>query len=415
MQTLPEWLDYLGKESPEHMTRGLERVATVAQRLAVIPCQVPVISVAGTNGKGSCVTLCAAILQAGGYRVGSYTSPHLQCFTERIAINGIPITDAQLLPLFQTINEARADIHLTFFEFATLAALLFFKQQAVEVMVLEVGLGGRLDAVNIVDANVAIITSIGLDHQALLGSTREAIGFEKAGIFRRHHPVVYGDPNPPASVLTEASQLQVPFYCQGRNFGYMPHPSLPTWDWWFDAQIQYRNLPIPKLLLPNAASALMAIHLLEPQLTISRQAKVAGLQNAFIPGRAQIIPGKITHIIDVAHNPDAVKVLVSFLTATPHATWIVFGALADKDIAAMLTLIAPIATQIFAGSLPGPRGTTINTLDDYAQRLALPNWQSFVSVTDAYQAARAIATPGDRIVVMGSFHTVAALMPLIST
>ena len=271
-KSLPQWFSYIESLHAKPMALGLERIAQVAKKLRISKFHCPVITVAGTNGKGSCVAFLEAILLAAGYRVGAYTSPHLLRFNERIRIGGEEISDEQLILLFQRVELARGDITLTYFEFTTLAALLYFKLLPLDALILEVGLGGRLDAVNCVEPDVAVITTVALDHMDWLGTTREAIGFEKAGIFRRHCPAICGDLDPPKSVLAVAQELSVPLYCLGRDFNFTVMGSL--WAWQHKA-VSHDNLPMPALPVQNAATALMALQCLRGNITQRPEAVVA--------------------------------------------------------------------------------------------------------------------------------------------
>ncbi|HXH03473.1 MAG TPA: bifunctional tetrahydrofolate synthase/dihydrofolate synthase [Candidatus Competibacteraceae bacterium] len=414
-RTLAEWLAWQESLHPTTMDFGLERLRLVYSRLFSEPPRHKVITVAGTNGKGSSVAMLEAVLRAAGYRVGAYTSPHLLRYNERIRLNGAEVDDATLCGAFHRVDEARGDISLTYFEFGTLAAFLIFREAALDVAVLEVGLGGRLDAVNVVDADVALLTAIGLDHTEWLGPDRDSIGREKAGIFRPGRPAVCSDPQPPTSVRAYAQTEGVPLDLCGRDFGYRPDESGQSWSWWSrDTRLQ--DLPWPALAgrhqLQNAAGVLMVLQRLG--LPVAQAAICRGLQEARIAGRFQVVPGEVEWILDVTHNPHGAVVLADCLAERPCTgrTLAVMGMLADKDAAAVAKLLAPRVDAWFTAGLSGPRGRSGGQLAAaLAAALEAVLGKAPLSVhetvAEACIAARAQAHAGDRILVFGSFHTVA--------
>jgi len=378
-----------------------------------------VLTVAGTNGKGSTVAMAEAILRAAGYHVGTYTSPHLIRYNERVRVNGADATDEALCAAFERIETARGEIPLTYFEFGTLAALDQFSRSNIDVAVLEVGLGGRLDAVNAIDADAAIVTSIGIDHVQWLGDTREAIGREKAGVFRRDRPAVCADPDPPSSIAEIAQAVGARFYQRNRDF-FMERTDS---GWTFRSSNGVRaGLPHPSLRgdyqLDNAAGVLMALEAVSGKLPVSQQQVREGLVSAMAAGRFQVLPGLPLRVLDVAHNPDAVRRLAVTLKQQPVAgrTLAVFGMLRDKDIAGAAHAMRDIVDAWYVTALGSTeRGATA---EEVAQALAVAGIDKpvtkFTDVRAAYAAARAVATPVDRIVVFGSFYMVGDILSLPS-
>jgi len=416
--TLAAWLQYLETLHPSAIDMGLTRVREVADRLALQSAAIK-ITVGGTNGKGSTCAMLESILLAAGYRVGLYTSPHLVSFNERARINGDIVSDAELIHQFEAVEAARNGISLTYFEFTTLAVLRMFAESTLDVMVLEVGLGGRLDAVNIVDADCSIVTSVDIDHVDWLGDTREKIGFEKAHIFRAGCPAIVSDPSPPQSLLDYAESIGADLWLFGRDFNY----SGDRQQWAFGGREQRRNaLAYPALRganqLLNASAALAALESLRNRLAVPQQAVRQGLLQASLPGRFQILPGQPTIIFDVAHNPHAAAVLEKNLGNMgfhPY-TYAVFSMLADKDIESVVQHMAPRIDHWFCAALPGSRGLSSEAIQAKVQQvLANPDAKApkdvqvsgFNSVKDAFLAARSKSNLDDRIVVFGSFLTVA--------
>jgi len=411
--TLDDWLRWQETLHPRTIDLGLERVRTVLRRLQPRPPVQTIITVGGTNGKGSCVAFLDAMLRAAGYRVGAYTSPHLLRYNERIRINGIEAVDAALCRVFDRIDTVRGDVSLTYFEFGTLAALELFREAGVEVAVLEVGLGGRLDAVNIMDADAALVVSVALDHTDWLGSDRDSIGYEKAGIYRPDRPAVCADPDPPPRLIQYAEDINARLLRVNRDYHFARTGS--TWRWQSSACC-LDHLPLPTLAghhqLGNAAAALTTLISLDDRLSASPEAICAGLISAELPGRHQIIPGPVEWILDVAHNPHAAKVLADHLRARPCAgrTWAMIGLLADKDAPGVIEALTDTIDAWCAITLDGNRG---RTGDELAALLRATGARA--EATDIQEACRIIQTtacPGDRIVVLGSFHTVAPVLAI---
>jgi len=413
--TLDQWLDWQSSLHPREIELGLARVRTVAQRLNLLPLQFPIISVAGTNGKGSSVILLDTILSLAGYRVGRYTSPHLLRYNERICVGGIEASDTQLCQSFNLIEEVRDDISLTFFEFGTIAALLVFQHSNVDLAVLEVGLGGRLDAVNIVAPEIALVTTVDIDHVELLGHDRENIGFEKAGIFRAQCPAVCSDANPPQSLLEHARQLQVSLYRLGQDFTYTKNLTSKTWTWQ-SLSLRQSDLPIPRLLgefqFQNAAGVLMVLELLNKQFPVPETAIHQGLVNVIFPGRFQVLAGRVTRILDVAHNPLSARVLADLLRQHPcqRETHAVVGMFKDKDIVGVLQVMQNHVTHWHVATLNVSRGVTADCLVNHLMALGANRIHTYSSITNAYQYLLSHAADGDRIVVFGSFYTVAEVL-----
>lgn len=416
--SLDAWLQYLESLHPSAIDMGLERVREVADRLSLNSPAIKIV-VGGTNGKGSTCAMLESILLAAGYKVGLYTSPHLVKFNERARVNGDIVSDADLIRHFQAIESARQGVSLTYFEFSTLAVLRLFSESNLDAMVLEVGLGGRLDAVNIVDADCAIVTSVDIDHVEWLGDTRDKIGFEKAHIFRHGRPAIVSDPSPPKSLLDYADKIGADLWLFGRDFNY----SGDRQQWAFGGREQRRNaLAYPALRganqLLNASAALAALESLRERLAVPQQAVRQGLLQASLPGRFQILPGQPTIIMDVAHNPHAAAVLEKNLGNMgfhPY-TYAVFSMLSDKDIGSVVRHMAPRIDHWFCAALPGPRGLSGEAIQSKVlQILAEPDSKapkdvqvsSFDTVKEAFGQARSKSNLDDRIVVFGSFLTVA--------
>ena len=412
--TLPDWLRWQEQLHAEEIELGLDRVSQVFRRLHPEPPPFKVITVAGTNGKGSSVAMLEAILLAAGYQVGTYTSPHILRYNERVHLQGKAVADELLCDAFERIDQARAKTSLTYFEFGTLAALDIFYRQPLDVAILEVGMGGRLDAVNIVDADVALITPIDVDHEKWLGTDRETIGVEKAGIMRPQRPAVCSDPAVPQSVLRHATDIGTSLYCLGQDFS--AEPEATGWAFRVSGDISRNALPLPALRgehqLQNAAGVLKVLQCLDSCLPVSSQALREGLLSVSLPGRFQVIPGDVTTILDVAHNPQSAVVLAQMLTVQQcqGRTLAVVGMLADKPIAETLKPLLPCFNAWFLGSLSEiSRGAKAEALET-ALTGTKASVASYRNVTQAYHAARQQAAPGDRIVVFGSFYTVAEVM-----
>ena len=415
MTTLQDWLAHCERLHPKTIDLGLERVRAVADRMALrLDC--PVFTVAGTNGKGSTVAMLEAILSEAGFRTGTYTSPHLVRFEERCRIRGAPVDAAPLIAAFADVERARGDTALTYFEFTTLAILRVLALAGLDAVILEVGLGGRLDAVNVVDADCALITSIDIDHAELLGDTREQIGREKAGILRTGRPAIVSDPLPPQSVIDRALEIGADLWLAGRDFNHAGDRQ--QWAWAGRGR-RYAGLAYPALRganqLINAAGVLAALEAMRARLPVTAQAVRTGLALVALPGRFQIVPGQPALVLDVAHNPHAVAALALNLDAMGFypATRAVFGAMADKDLTLMLQRMDPLVDQWYFTDLPTPRAATGAALQAAWQALTRRAGTASRVFSDPAQALRAAAseaTPADRIVVFGSFYTVGGVL-----
>ncbi|TAK72851.1 MAG: bifunctional tetrahydrofolate synthase/dihydrofolate synthase [Gammaproteobacteria bacterium] len=401
--TLSEWLDWISSVHSSEWELGLDRVKQVAIRLDVLTPNCPVIIVGGTNGKGSTVAGLEAIYRAAGYRVGAFTSPILFKHNEQVRIDGREARDEEFCQAFEKIEAVRGEITLTPFEFCTLAALLIFKQYPLDVWILEVGLGGRLDAVNILDADVAVVTSISIDHVDWLGSTREAIGREKAGIFRAGKPAVCGDSDPPSSLVGGA-----PFFCQGKEFHYQEKGE--QWSW-ISSEVRYDDLPLSSLMLQNMSTVLMTVTLLQSRLPVNRTAIEEGLSTVTLVGRVQIVPGSVMEIYDVSHNPASMAWLAKRLREMPceGKTRAVFSMLADKDMAESIQMISGVIDQWYMAPLSVKRAAGRERLEKAFEEARVEKVTVCSSIEEAYQMARKEAQPGDRVVVFGSFHTVSTI------
>ncbi|MGE5622993.1 MAG: bifunctional tetrahydrofolate synthase/dihydrofolate synthase [Bacillota bacterium] len=419
--TLADWLAILEKRHPKAIDMGLERVREVKDRLAIrFDCTV--IIVGGTNGKGSTCAMLESILMQAGYRVGLYTSPHLIDFNERARVDGEIASDAALVEQFAAVEAARGEVSLTYFEFTTLAILRLFAQAQLDAVILEVGLGGRLDAVNVIDADVAIVTSVDIDHTEYLGDTREQIGFEKAGIFRPGKAAICGDPLPPQSLIDHAKAIGADLWLFGRDYNY----SGDKQQWNYGGRSQRRNsLGYPSLRganqLLNASAALAALEALRHRLPVGAQEVRNGLVMVELPGRFQVLPGRPSVILDVAHNPHAAATLAQNLDNMGfHAyTYAVFGAMHDKDIDGVIAQLKDRVDHWCVTDLPLPRAATAEQL---RQKLldagvvpssvkgAEKTIETFSSPAAAFASARSRAGENDRIAVFGSFLTVAGVM-----
>jgi dihydrofolate synthase / folylpolyglutamate synthase len=412
MRSLEQWLAYQTQVHPQAIDLGLDRLRIVLDRLQWRQPSVPVITVAGTNGKGSVSAYCAAIMGAAGYRVGTLTSPHLRDYRERLRIHDRLATADELVEAFERIEAARGSVGLTFFEFNALAALLIFEAAQLDAWVLEIGMGGRLDAVNIVDPDVAVVVSIGFDHQEYLGDTLEAIAAEKAGIFRRGRPAVIGGRVPSAVLEAAAHAIGAPLKRLAIEYNYILEG--PGWRFrgtgW-----DLPRLPAPALLgdiqFSNAATALAALEEITPRLPMGSSAVAQGLKNVRLVGRFQLIKPTAespTWVLDVAHNVDAARVLARNLSvgAQPGKTFAVCGILVDKDAAAIFAVLDDLIDAWWCASLDGPRGRSGAALAELVRRQVATPVHIASSVAAACEAASAAATARDRIVVFGSFHTV---------
>ena len=412
--TLAQWLQWQETLHPRTIDPGLERVSVIAARMGVLRPARTVITVGGTNGKGSCVAMLEAILRSAGHRVGSYTSPHLLRYNERIRIDGREIDDHRLCAAFQAVDEARGDVTLSYFEFGTLAALRLFCDTSLDAALLEVGMGGRLDAVNVVDPDIAMVTSIGIDHVQWLGDNRESIAREKAGIFRKGCPAISCEAGPPVSLTEGAREAGAIWYGLGEQYRYSA--SVQSWDWRGPSG-RYAGLPLPALSgshqLANAAGVLMALELLHERLPVSQTAIRSGLQDVFLPGRCQRIPGAVEMVLDVSHNPHGAARLAEVLGQYPCAgrTHLVLGMLDDKDVGGFVKVLSDVADEWYPAGLERPRGLSCDELyRRMRDRVPADRIHPGADVASACGLAAGRAAPGDRIVVCGSFFTVAAAM-----
>ncbi|MEO7251289.1 MAG: bifunctional tetrahydrofolate synthase/dihydrofolate synthase [Arenimonas sp.] len=412
-RSLEQWLEYQLLTHPQAIAMGLDRVREVAMRLSIGRPAAQVAIIGGTNGKGSTVAFMEAIARAGKLRVGAFTSPHLLRYNERVRIDGVDSDDAALIDAFERIEQARGEIPLTYFEFGTLAALLIFQQSGLDLALLEVGLGGKLDAVNIIDADVAVITTVDLDHQEYLGHDRETIGADKAGIFRFGKPCVLAEKDPPSSVLRRAYEIGA-FAIRG-HADYLIDIDKDDWTW-REPGFQI-TLPFPKLSAPaqinNAAAAIAALRALP--LEISDRAIKQGIAQARVVGRLQVLAESPQLVVDVAHNPQAAAQLAEWLTVHPKPTHAVFSALKDKDIEAIVGRLDPFITHWHLAGIEdaGPRGTSAELLAARVTPLVTADRCSVhPSIAAALASAMAEAAADERVLVFGSFHTVAEALKI---
>ncbi|KUZ92055.1 bifunctional folylpolyglutamate synthase/dihydrofolate synthase [Burkholderia ubonensis] len=423
--TLDAWLSHLERAHPVGIDMGLTRIGQVKAALGLeFAC--PVITVGGTNGKGSTCAFLETILVRAGYKVGCHTSPHLLAFNERARVNGETVADDALLPHFEAVEAARTSlpepVSLTYFEFTTLAILHLFASRGLDAVILEVGLGGRLDAVNIIDTDCAIVTSIDIDHTEYLGDTREKIAFEKAGIFRPGKPAICGDPAVPQTLIDHADAIGADLWLVGRDFRYEAQPGAERQQWsYLGRDKRYPALAYPALRganqLINASAALAALESLRAVLPVSAQDIRLGLANVELPGRFQVLPGKPAIVLDVAHNPHAAAVLAQNLGNMgffPY-TYAVFGAMHDKDIDGVLHHLKGEIDHWCVTDLPLPRAASAEQLEAALRHAGVEDGPDssvtrHASPADAFRDALKRASENDRIVVFGSFHTVAGVM-----
>jgi dihydrofolate synthase/folylpolyglutamate synthase len=412
--TLKQWLNWQETLHPRKIDLDLVRVNAVADRMGGVHPEGLVITVGGTNGKGSCVAMLEAILRAAGYRVGSYTSPHLLRYNERIRINGTEIADDSLCAAFQEVDEARGETTLSYFEFGTLAALRLFSGACLDVALLEVGLGGRLDAVNIVDPDVAMVTSIGIDHVQWLGDNRESIAREKAGIFRHGRPAIGCETSPPASLIQAAREVGAPWYGLGEQYNFEIRKD--SWQWTGPSG-RHTRLPLPALAGPhqlaNASGVLMALEVLQERLPVGVTSIREGLRGVALPGRCQFFPGTVALVLDVSHNPHGASRLADVLRLTPCTgrTHLVLGMLEDKDVGGFVAALSQVVDYWYPAGLDNERGLSATGLFERMRGLVPEDRiHCRVDVVAACREARERAAGGDRIVVCGSFFTVAAAM-----
>jgi dihydrofolate synthase / folylpolyglutamate synthase len=426
-RTLADWLQYIERIHPRSIDMGLDRIRVVAQSLGLGRPGRAVITVGGTNGKGSTVAFIESIARAAGWKVGAYTSPHLLSYNERVRIDGADASDDALIEAFEAIEAERGDTQLTYFEYGTLAALWLFERAGLDLAILEVGLGGRLDATNLIDADVAIITTVDLDHQDYLGDDREQIGAEKVGIARAWKPLVLGDDDPPSSVLGHAYRIGAPTWRISNDFFFKALPSsldadgnaLPArWQW---REIGKRlELPAPQLAAPvqlrNAAVAIAALRALkELPRPLPRQAYSEGIANARVGGRLQRFERDgVEIVVDVGHNPQAARALADWIRASPARGRViaVYAALSDKDASGVVEAMAAVVDRWHLAGLleAGPRGGDVDALAARLSGTAAADGTRHADVAQALQAARAEAKAGDRVLVFGSFHTAASAL-----
>lgn len=406
---LATWLYYLERLHTQAIDLGLARIERVARTLDLLKPAPFVFTVAGTNGKGTTCRTLETLLMAAGYRVGVYSSPHLLRYTERVRVQGDELPEAAHTASFAAIEAGRGETSLTYFEFSTLSALQLFKQAALDVVILEVGLGGRLDATNIVDADVAVITSIALDHTDWLGPDRESIGREKAGVFRAGKPAVVGEPDMPHTIAQVAQEKGAQLLQLGHDWQWQPQAN----GWRFsEGRITLENLPLPQVPLPNAATALAALS--ASGLQVSESVVRQHLDKAILPGRFQTVAQSPQLILDVAHNPHAAAYLAGRLAQLPKQGVVraVVGMLHDKDIAGTLACLAPQVDYWYLAPLEGPRGASAGQL---LAELKTDRAQTFDSVAGAWRMAMQQADEQDIVLVCGSFHTVAHVMEAMET
>ena len=403
-----QWLQYIGEIHPVVIDLGLERVQIVADRLNLLKLNSTVIMIAGTNGKGSCVKMLESLYLTAGYSVAASTSPHLVNFNERLRVCGQEVSDHVLLQGFRAVEAARQQVSLSYFEFTTLAILYCVQQVEADITLLEVGLGGRLDAVNVVEPDIAVITNIDLDHMSYLGDTREKIGFEKAGIFRQGKPVVCGDPDPPQSIYQVASDIGSTLYCLNKEFSYKSNVN----DWEFSGPNHcWLELPTPHLKKQNIATSLAVAQLLFPRFSLNQVNVVRAIGSTRLAGRFELPDFPKRCVLDVAHNPQSMRWLVTQLQSLQIVGRIllVMGMLKDKSIDECLPCLLPMVEDWYVASIDDPRGATGEQLLQHLQALQVKNCYTFGSVSQAFEEALEQQGPDDWVVVCGSFHTVGAV------
>ena len=416
-ETLEGWLGLLEARHGQSIQLGLDRVRIVRDALN-LPQTCPVFTIGGTNGKGSTCALLESVLLAAGYRVGLYTSPHLLKYNERVRIDGRDASDEALVAAFAEVERARGEIPLTYFEHGTLAAWVAFCRAGLDAIILEVGLGGRLDAVNVFEPDCAIVTSVAMDHMDFLGDTREAIGFEKAGIFRTGRPAICSDPMPPASLVAHAEAIGARLWITGRDFGFAGDQN--QWAFWLAGGSRRGGLAYPALRgtnqLLNASAVMAACEAVRDILPVPMQAIRQGFMLVELPGRFQVLPGRPAVVLDVAHNPQAAGVLNENLASMGYfpETWAVLGMLGDKDVAGVVRLLRDRVDHWLLASLPGPRGLSAARLAEILREVGVSgDVHEHDSPAAAYQVAREGAAEGDRIVIFGSFLTVAGVLAVM--
>ncbi|PIE01381.1 MAG: bifunctional tetrahydrofolate synthase/dihydrofolate synthase [Thiothrix nivea] len=424
-KNLAQWLSWQESLHTSTIDLGLDRIRQVAKRMNLLQPDFPLITVAGTNGKGSTVALLDSILQAAGYQVGTYTSPHILRYNERITLNGCPADDESICAAFAAIDKARGDISLTYFEFGTLAAMWLFQRAGLDVVVLEVGLGGRLDAANLWDAEVAIVTRIGIDHVAWLGDNREMIGREKAAIARSGKALICGDPAPPASIAKVAAEVNARYLQYGVDFFVQHRQASPQrFSLHYPAmtahkrsqQLLWRDLPLPALpgavQLLNAACALSALYQLRETLPVSRRALEQGLCNVHLPGRLQKLSSDPDILLDVAHNPQAATQLADWLQKNPTdgRTYVLFSVLSDKDINGIIAALSEVVDEWHFFPLEDQRAMPLYAMQAAMDEQHISMAVSHESLKQARQALEPQLNRTDRVVVFGSFLVVSNML-----
>ena len=416
-KSLSDWLRHIESQHSEQIVLTLDRVNAV--RIAL--CQAtscPVIVIGGTNGKGSVCAMLESVLLSAGYRVGLYTSPHFLRYNERVRINGVPANDEALCNAFESVEGGRDDIPLTYFEFGTLAAWEVFSAASLDVIILEVGLGGRLDAVNIYDPDCAVVTTVDMDHMDFLGSDRQQIGFEKAGIFRSGKPAIFGDVDPPKSLIDYSVQIGADLKLLNRDFGFiLQEQQWRYWGW----RCKRSGLAHPALRgsvqLKNASIVLAVLDCFANSLPVAMQDVRRGLMAVELPGRFQLVPGRPAIILDVSHNPQAVAILAQNMSnmAFYPETWAVFGIMADKDIAGVIRAIKDRVTRWLVCTLKGNRAADAAKLAKLLREEGITDpIYEFISARDAFNYALSAANENDRILAFGSFLTVAEAMQVLA-
>jgi dihydrofolate synthase / folylpolyglutamate synthase len=413
---LTGWLQYIEALHPKSISMGLDRVIKVKNRLGLNP-NFPIIMVGGTNGKGSTCAMLESIYHQAGYQVAAYSSPHLLRYNERVRINAQEVSDEMLIDAFRAVELARRDMQLTYFEFGTLAAIWCFMQQNVEIGVLEVGLGGRLDAVNVFEPDCTIVTAIDIDHIDFLGDSRESIGYEKAGIFRNHIAAICGDLNPPMTLINRALEVGAHLLLLNRDFSVIRHHD--AWD--FESDMPIRDLPLPALVgdfqLQNAACAISAVEVMQASLPIDRTHLVAGLTQVKLAGRFQIVGQAPTIILDVTHNPHAAEALAHNLRQNPISgkTIAVFAMLADKDIQGVIQAVMSQIDTWYLSSVEHVRAASKAQLVEIFNKTNVAHeTRYFDDLASAFDQACLVASKTDRIIVFGSFFTVAEVMRILA-
>ena len=416
--TLVEWLDYVLAGHPENVIElGLGRMKTMINRLQ-IAFDCPVITVAGTNGKGSTCAMLESIYRAAGCKTAMHTSPHMLRFNERACINGKEVEDGLLVEAFEEVERVRDGLPLTYFEFTALAILRVFQKACPDVVILEIGLGGRLDAINALESTASIVTTVGIDHEAYLGNTRDAIGWEKAHIYRKGHPAVCADPNPPRKLVQYAQALSADLILRGKDFEI---EELPEGLMRFQMQGQVWTLPVPALAganqIDNAAGVLAIVASLLSKLPVSEEQIAEGLRSVRVSARFEKVQSDPDVILDVGHNPHAANVLAQNVRAlqTQGKVIAVFGMLADKDMLDVVKIMSPVINEWFITGLPGPRGASAEELRRVMLEAGVTEANIHVcdGVADAFERAKREAAITDKILIFGSFVTVTAALPLV--